>query len=605
MASGRVPKTKRIFFAMMWGKITVSSGINPLGASIRLVQASAWCKLRKVWYICAGMHVIKTIFLLTGLGFCLNNLLGQNQPRPIPLHRDAAWLYEQSAQDTGKSFLTGVRPFSLRDLQMHGIMADSFRSPRPSEHKFNHRSLITFAKPDWNLQINPLFDVTYLNDRGDNYDIPFMGGLGWDISLDLGKDWNLGYRHLQYFSDGGSDFYKEIVKPRVPLESFNPQADAYALRYLPGYGVNLNLNNNKSFYESRFTEAWVSWAPHRFVQIMAGQGRHFFGEGYRSLTLSDNAYNYPYLRITTTFWKIKYTNLFAAPQNLLQLDMGDIRTTRKSLAVQHLEAQLSKRWFVHFFESVIWERTQDGGNKTWDINYLNPAVFYHPINYSLNSMGNALMALGLKYKAGSKSVFYGQLVLDDFNVEGLRTGNGFFQNKVGGQVGYKGFDLFNLKGFILLAELNMIRPYTYANRQVGISYSHQGQALAHPSGANLLEPVLILNYMRHGWTFELKSVMTFAGLDRGYTHLGSDILKDETWVDPYSYNNTFLQGAKTFNWRNDLRIAKLIHHPSMLTAEFLIGQRYLNAVHWSMTRNHVFIGLGIRCQLFNTYRDQL
>ena len=44
MASGRVPKTKRIFFAMMWGKITVSSGINPLGASIRLVQASAWCK---------------------------------------------------------------------------------------------------------------------------------------------------------------------------------------------------------------------------------------------------------------------------------------------------------------------------------------------------------------------------------------------------------------------------------------------------------------------------------------------------------------------------------------------------------------------------------
>lgn len=534
-------------------------------------------------------------------------LFAQEVPAPVPLHRDAAWLYEKAVQDTGKRFFTAVRPFTLRDFSRQGISRDTIRSSRIAPDKDWNRAFLNFSRKNWVLRINPLLDASYFSDhwalRGNWGDIPVAGSVGLDVSMTIGRDWSLGYRRMQVFATDGYGMNRMIMKPGTNIHAAAYFNSVFFLLQLPGNGLNLNLNNNKDFYESRFTESWVAWAPHRFVQVMAGQGKHFFGEGYRSLTLSDNAYNYPYLRITTTFWKIRYTNLLGAPENITQLDNGQIRAGRKSIAVQHLEMQLSRRWYATFFESIIWERTQTGGYKTWDINYLNPAVFYHPVNYSLNSMGNALLALGLRYKAGSHTTLYGQFLIDDFNSEGLRLGNGFFQQKVGGQLGVKTFDLFRVKGLIVLAEVNMLRPYTYSNRQPGIAHAHQAQALAHPSGANLFEPLVILNYMRHGWVLELKSVFTRIGLDNYYSHNGSDILKDETLVNPYSYGNRYLQGVGYSLLRQDLRVAKVIHPASMLTAEFIVG----NQIQWmrGISRNTAFVGLGVRCQFYNFYRDKI
>lgn len=547
-------------------------------------------------------HILVILFLC-GIAFA------QQSPQPVPLHRDAAWIYEKSAQNLDNEFMSGVRPFTLRELDHLKVSADTNRFSANPEKKFSSRSFLQFGKKDWKLSINPLLDLTYNSENSWYSSLAAFGDLipgkasgGLDIGLEVGKNINMGYRRMQTVASSGYIHYYNY--------GYRFNYDDY-LRILPGEGLDLLRNSNRNYnYQSRFTESWVSWAPHKFVQIMAGQGKHFFGEGYRSLALSDNAYNYPYLRLTTTFWKIKYTNLFAAPDNVLLMDNGQLRPSRKSIAVQSLEMKLSRRWFLTLLESVVWERTQTGGNKTWDLNYLNPAVFYHPINYSLNSMGNALLALGVKYKVSNSITTYGQFILDDFNFDGLRTGNGFFQNKVAGQIGMKAFDLLNVKGLIVLAELNMIRPYTYSNRQAGINYSHQAQALAHPSGANLLEPLLILNYMHKGWTLEMKTIYTISGKDNYYTHYGSDIMKDESIVNPYSYGNVFLQGIRVNSFRNELRVAKIIHQPSMLSAEFILGTiisndyRYYNAPFWGKPQR-VFVGLGIRCQLYNFYRDRI
>ena len=50
--------------------------------------------------------------------------------------------------------------------------------------------------------------------------------------------------------------------------------------------------------------------------IQFGHGKHFIGDGYRSLLLSDNAFNYPFLRIQTSFWRVQYTNLYAEMQDI-------------------------------------------------------------------------------------------------------------------------------------------------------------------------------------------------------------------------------------------------------------------------------------------------
>jgi hypothetical protein len=40
-------------------------------------------------------------------------------------------------------------------------------------------------------------------------------------------------------------------------------------------------------------------------------GVNFIGDGYRSLLLSDNSFNYPYLKIVAKFWHINYMVLYS------------------------------------------------------------------------------------------------------------------------------------------------------------------------------------------------------------------------------------------------------------------------------------------------------
>ena len=42
----------------------------------------------------------------------------------------------------------------------------------------------------------------------------------------------------------------------------------------------------------------------------------FYKDGYRSLLLSDNSFNYPFLRLQSNFGKFQYTNLYCEFQDM-------------------------------------------------------------------------------------------------------------------------------------------------------------------------------------------------------------------------------------------------------------------------------------------------
>ena len=75
---------------------------------------------------------------------------------------------------------------------------------------------------------------------------------------------------------------------------------------------------------------------------------------------------------------------------------------------------------------------EDSLGNVFDINYMNPIIFYRPVEYSIgySRQGNALLGLSLKYKMTSTSHMYGQLVLDEFRLEDFRAQNGAWRNKV-------------------------------------------------------------------------------------------------------------------------------------------------------------------------------
>ena len=77
--------------------------------------------------------------------------------------------------------------------------------------------------------------------------------------------------------------------------------------YVPGLGM--LKDSSQRTYSLGEVDGYISYAPSRYFVFSSGVGKHFFGDGYRSLLLSDFAPTYPYLKMESTYWKVKYVNL--------------------------------------------------------------------------------------------------------------------------------------------------------------------------------------------------------------------------------------------------------------------------------------------------------
>jgi hypothetical protein len=85
-------------------------------------------------------------------------------------------------------------------------------------------------------------------------------------------------------------------------------------RVVPGQGYQRDFK--KTGFDYAMSSGYVSYSTSKIFVVQFGHGKHFIGDGYRSLLLSDNTFNYPYLRIQTTFWKVQYTNLYTEFQDI-------------------------------------------------------------------------------------------------------------------------------------------------------------------------------------------------------------------------------------------------------------------------------------------------
>ena len=115
----------------------------------------------------------------------------------------------------------------------------------------------------------------------------------------------------------GKNFYFETLfsenqsKFPIYISNFNNQT-----KIVPGQG------RYKVFkitgYDYAFSSGFISYQPIKKLNIQVGHGKQKIGNGYRSLLLSDNAFNYPYIRITSEWLKgkLQYTNIYAVLMNL-------------------------------------------------------------------------------------------------------------------------------------------------------------------------------------------------------------------------------------------------------------------------------------------------
>ena len=377
-------------------------------------------------------------------------------------------------------------------------------------------------------------------------------------------------------------------------------------RVVPGQGYARDFK--ETGFDYAISSGYVSYRPNKMFAVQFGHGKHFIGDGYRSLLLSDNTFNYPYLRIQTTFWKVQYTNLYAEFQDINYfsdngLDNYDqMGYAKKYMSSHYLSINATKKLNISLFESVIWRMNHAPGNSGFDVNYLNPIVMLRPIEYSVGSSGNVLVGLNLKYKLPFSSYLYGQLLLDEFTLEQIKSNNGYWANKFAYQLGYKIFNAFSIDNLTLQTEYNLARPYTYSHFNTQQNYAHYNQPLAHPLGANFSEFLLLMNYKWKNFVVDGKIISSKYGSDiKGDPFsYGSNVYVSyndrpaDFGIDMYQGNLTTVN-IKIFN------ISYIVNPKTNLKINLGVTLRdFKNEDEELQTQ---FINFGIKSDLFNHYYD--
>lgn len=441
--------------------------------------------------------------------------------------------------------------------------------------------------PGVDLQAGKDFDAdinTYNNTRL----VYTQGGIGKDISF-FAVIYESQGRFAGYFND-----YAESIKP----DGGNPAI-------IPGRGIAKEFKTDS--YDYPVATGHVSYSPSKAFNIQLGHGKLFIGDGYRSLLLSDNASSYPFFKINTTFWKLKYTNTWMSLRDVRSEVTADGSFRTKFMSNHYLSYNITKRLNIGLFESVLW---QNDNGRGFDFNYINPIIFYRAIEFSTGSRGgNALIGLSAKYKFTNRINAYGQLVIDEFSSGDVFGGNGSYKNKTGYQLGIKYYDAFGLKNLTLQAEYNRVRPFTYSHNTVVLNYGHANQSMAHTLGANFSEFIMIARY-DHGRIFaDAKVIVAKRGFEFNTEtdnfFYGGNIYGTEDDREN-DLGNELAQGNTTDFIHAELQAGYLINPATNLKIYGSLIYRDFKPMENTETvfeNQTTWLNFGLRTDLFNWYND--
>ncbi len=472
------------------------------------------------------------------------------QSTDFPLGHSVYSFMESEDIASESNFFTTVKPFSRKGVynflgsdlnsyykkEMKEFSMDSVKSSKPILNRLYvfPEDLYYHKDKTLDLHVNPAMQFSFGTSNESGSDNLFMNSRGVEIRGTIDDK----VAFYSYLSENQARYPEYVNSVRdstiaIPYEGFWKQFKDTGVDFFRAQG-------------------YIDFGLSRSISAQLGFGKHFVGNGVRSLILSDYANNYPYLRINTQTSIFEYTNIFAELIADVQggvfgvLGVGGF--SKKYMAFHHLNIKLRPNLTIGLFESVMYGDST-GGLK---LEYMNPIIFYRAIEQQNGSEDNAIAGLDFKWNIKNRWSLYGQLVIDELLVSEAFSGTGSWRNKQGIQLGAKYIDVFGVENLMVQAELNTARPYTYAHEDGFTSYSHYNLALAHPLGANFTEYLGRTTFqLSDRWNFETVIMLAKYGNDIGAVNFGRDILKDYTMRRPdgnggsLEFGNDHLQGNET------------------------------------------------------------
>ena len=515
----------------------------------------------------------------------------------VPLHDDYQTDIQQVVYSSKYRFHTSMRPWIESDIAKI-INLDSLKNTRWIEKRFNKR----WKQEAWDM----VFNKNFLSVHGDDFFIAVNPNIDFQVGYDKRSKETIwvNTRGVEIKGTIGKNFafYTNVKENQAVFPQYLTDYNNEN-RIIPGQGKYKRFKD-KGFDFSN-TTAYISYAPSHWLNLQLGQGKNFIGDGYRSLILSDNAFPYPFLKLTAKIWNIQYTVLYNQMMDLRSKFEENIGYERKYTTMHHLSWAITKRLNVGFFDAVVWQAKDSTGQRDFDWQYLNPIIFLRPVEFSVGSPDNALMGLSASYIFGQHTVAYGQVILDEFKWKEIKSRKGWCGNKQAFQLGVKAYNSFGVKNLFLQTEYNYVRPYMYTHYSRQQNYAHYNAALAHPWGANFWESVSRANYHYNRWYIQYQlnfgvyggDIVTEDGTVLNY---GGDIFKNyRTRVQ--EYDNKVGQGLKTNILINDLMLSWLVN--PIYNLNIFANLTIRNVENDLIKENDVIFRFGIRTSLERYYYD--
>ncbi len=545
---------------------------------------------------------MKQIFFVVFLFALLNSIAVYGQSDYLPLNQEYNRPLQQALYSKNYRFHTSIRPYRIYEIN-HVTNYDSLQSllrvdrrfekkwKQKAWDKFFNDDVITLYRKDFSLVVNPLMDFSYGYDFSENKNV-WVNTRGLEFKGNIGKSITF-YTNFYENQAIFVNYIDRFVRTHMVVPG---QGRIHIL--IDSTGEHLYLDG-KSFDYSSAT-GYISAQAGKYFNFQLGHGKNFIGDGYRSLLLSDNSFANAYFKMTVDIWHIKYMVLYNQ-----YLDLGEyipeIGYARKYSTIHYLDWAISKRVNLGLFDAVVWQARDTLGNyRGFDWQYLNPVIFLRSTEFSLGSPDNALLGFNLSVIAGQHNVFYGQLLIDEFHIHEIFSGDGFWANKQAFQLGFKTFEALGVKNLYFQTEFNYVRPYTYSETVPRINYGNYNQPIAHPFGANFWESVNFLKYSYKRFFFSYEFLYSIKGLDPEGENYGGDIYKSY-YTRVSEYGNYVGQGIRTRLIYQNFRASFLINPAYNLN--FTLGFVWRNEHSDVMDENTHYFYIGLRTSLRNLYYD--
>lgn len=435
------------------------------------------------------------------------------QQNDVPLQRDFCIDLERNAARRDARIHTGLKPVIESRADLRGVMGhrvDSARYYYWITTKLFRDRLLVMREGDVALSVDPILSVEYGSDRGDptayaDTNQFAFSTRGFLIRGDLGG--KVSFQTMFHENQG-----------RVPQYLFRRVLETGVL---PGQGRVKIANGNELDYG--WSQGVVSWTPAAWLNVQAGHGKHFVGHGYRSVLLSDNAMNAPFLKLSLlspnkrwqyTAW---YTKLMHGVTRDDRLNAG---TSSETLfgwmrgTFHHLSVDLG-RVQLGVFEATLFRSIGEDGVKPLDPLALNPVMGINTAALGFDGLSSSLAGLDLRLKLTDKAYAYGQVATDG-------------PGRYAWQAGARAFDL-GLPGLHLQAEYNAATAFMYMGQRPEQAYMHGGQAMANPLGNAYGEAVGIVEYGYRRWMLRAQASLSVrTGDPADSLNLGTDLDKPDT-----------------------------------------------------------------------------